>query len=243
LLLLPAHIVSAQPPLIHAHNDYQKPEPLTNALRNKVFSIEADVYLINDTLRVAHDKNGLTTAPSLNALYLQPVVNLFLKYKSHISNDSGYAPLLMIDIKENGKAVLDKLVKELSAHRSVFDRSVNPQAMQVVVSGDRGTLSSWIDYSDIILFDGRPNEVYDSVALQKCAFISDSYFNYSSPADSIDIRLQQLIQKVHGMNKLLRLWAIPENAESWKHLHRLCIDIINTDKVAGCRKYFSSPDR
>lgn len=231
-------LARAQPPLIHSHNDYQKPEPLTNALRNKVFSIEADVYLINDTLRVAHDKNELPSAPALNVLYLQPIIDLFSQHHGRISNDSSYTPILMIDIKENGKAVLDKLVKELAAHGSVFNRLANPKAVQVVISGDRGPLSSWVEYPAIILFDGRPGEVYDSATLKKCAFISDSYLNYILPAGNMDMRLQQLAQKVHSMNKLLRLWAIPDNPGSWSHLQQLGIDIINTDKVAECRKYF-----
>ena len=35
-------------------------------------------------------------------------------------------------------------------------------------------------------------------------------------------------------------WSIPNNPESWTHLRHLGVDIINTDKVAECRKYFSS---
>ena len=240
LLLLPVYFLSAQPPLIHAHNDYQKPEPLTNALRNKAFSIEADVHLSGNRLLVAHDKSELSTARSLDSFYLQPIIKLFRQHKGRISADSNYVPVLTIDIKEKGDSAIAALVKLLSTHRSVFDRSVNAKAMQVVLSGDRGMISKWIFYPPYIFFDGRPNEVYDSVTLQRVAFISDSYINYMRPPDSIEIKVQQLVQKVHGEKKLLRLWSIPDNPESWNHLLRLGVDIINTDKVAECRKYFSS---
>jgi alkaline phosphatase len=40
------------------------------------------------------------------------------------------------------------------------------------------------------------------------------------------------------MDKLLRLWAIPDNPASWKRLQQLGVDIINTDKPAECRSYF-----
>ena len=112
--------------------------------------------------------------------------------------------------------------------------------MQVVISGDRGPLPDWVTYPSFILFDGRPLENYDNATLQKVAFISDSYINYSFPSDSIDSRVVRLVQKVHGSKKLLRLWAIPDNPESWTHLRQLGVDIINTDKVTECRKYFSS---
>ncbi|HKC34969.1 MAG TPA: glycerophosphodiester phosphodiesterase family protein [Chitinophagaceae bacterium] len=235
LFILTCVLASAQL-RIHAHNDYQKPEPLINALRNKVFSIEADVYLSADRLLVAHDKNELVKAKTLDSLYLQPIIELFRLHKGIISEDNSYAPVLMIDIKENGEAAIAELLKLLSAHRSVFDRTVNAKAVQAVISGDRGSISKWASYPSYLFFDGRPNETYDSATLQRVAFISDSYFNYAGKQDSSHI--EQLVKKVHDRGKLLRLWATPDNPASWKWQQQLGIDIINTDKIAECRNYF-----
>jgi len=237
-ILISATIFHSQAqPRIHAHNDYQKPEPLTNALRHKIFSIEADIYLSGNRLLVAHDKNELTTARSLDSLYLLPIIDLFRRHKGAISEDSSYAPVLVIDIKENGEAVIAALIKLLSAQRSVFDRTVNAKAVQVVVSGDRGSISKWTSYPSFIFFDGRPYEVYDSATLKQVAFVSDSYSNYTSSQDSTT-RILQLLKNIHSMGKLLRLWATPDNPDSWKCQQQMGIDIINTDKVAECRNYF-----
>lgn len=111
----------------------------------------------------------------------------------------------MIDIKENSEAVITQLVKLLSPYRDVFDRTVNPKAVQVVLSGERGTVQQWTQWPSYILFDGRPDEIYDSATLQRLAFISDSYMNYANNKDSIESSLQRLVKKVHGMGKLLRL--------------------------------------
>ena len=232
--------LSIAQPLIHAHNDYQKPEPLINALHNKVFSVEADIYLSGNRLLVAHDKSELPTAGTLDSLYLQPIINLFRQHKGTISEDNKYAPVLMIDIKENGEAVIATLIKFLSAYPSVFDRSINKRAVQVVLSGDRGTISKWSSYPSYIFFDGRPYEVYDSVTLHHVAFISDSYLNYTRPADSANATIKRLAEKVHSIKKLFRLWAIPDTPGSWDHLLQLGVDIINTDKVTECRNYYSS---
>jgi alkaline phosphatase len=237
-------IVTAQPVRIHAHNDYQKPRPLYEALRNKVFSLEADVFLINDTLKVAHDKKELSNAPSLFSLYLQPIIELFQIHQGHISSDSNYTPVLMIDIKEfreqtGGDAVLAALVKLVSPYPSVFNRSVNPAAVQLVISGERG--SKWNSWPPYILFDGRPQEQYDDATLQHIAFISDSYLNYTRQKENSDASIKQVAEKIHSMKKLFRLWAIPDNPFSWEHLQQLGVDIINTDKVVECRSYFSNP--
>jgi len=222
--------------LIHAHNDYQKPEPLTNALRHKVFSIEADIYLSDNRLLVAHDKKELSAAKALDSLYLKPIIELFRRHKGTISEDSSYTPVLMIDIKENGESAIAQLIKLVSMYRSVFDRSVNTKAVQLVISGDRGASSTWTSYPSYIFFDGRPIEAYDSATLQRVALISDSYLNYAGKQDSS--RIEQLARNIHSMGKLLRLWANPDNSKSWKQLRQLGVDIINTDKVEECRNYF-----
>ena len=227
--------------LIHAHNDYQKPEPLTHALRHKAFSIEADIYLSGNRLLVAHDKKELATAKTLDILYLQPIIELYGRHSGTITEDSNYAPVLMIDIKENGEAAIAELIKLVSTHRSVFDRSVNAKAVQIVISGNRGASSKWTSYPPYIFFDGRPKETYDSNTLQRVAFISDFYYNYAGKQDSNFIEL--LVNKIHGMNKLLRLWGSPDNPETWKLLQQQGIDIINTDKVEECSNYFLKDKR
>ena len=233
-------------PLIHAHNDYQQPIPLTNALQYQAFSIEADLYLRNGQLVVAHDppngghgKKDIAAAPALDSLYLQPIILLFKKYHGRISKSKTYSPVLMIDVKESGEAVLAALIQLLAPHPTIFNRSLNPMAVQIVISGDRGPQSKWTSYPPAILFDGRPYEVYDSATLQRVAFISDNYTNNVTVSDSTS-RIQQLVTTIHGKGKLLRLWAIPDNASSWSRLQQLGVDIINTDKVRECSRFFST---
>ena len=223
---------------IHAHNDYQKPEPLINALNNKVFSLEADVWLVNDTLKVAHDARELPTAPTLFSQYLQPIIQLFENNKGHISSDKKYAPVLMVDIKENGEAALTALVKSVAAYPTVFNRNVNPLAVQLVISGERG--DNWLQWPSYILFDGRPYEQYNAEVLQRIAFISDSYINFLKFKDSTDTQIKQSAEKIHAVKKLFRLWTIPDSPSSWEKLLDLGVDIINTDKVAECSMYFKN---
>ena len=238
VLLFCFAVLQAQP-LIHAHNDYKRNEPLTNALRNKVFSIEVDIFLVGKRILVAHDTAELATASTLDSFYLQPIIQLFRKHKGTISEDTAYSPILMIDIKEkeNVEPAIAALIKLLSAHPSVFDRSVNAKAVQLVISGNRGASSKWTSYPPYIFFDGRPKENYDSNTLQRVAFISDSYYNYAGKQEISFI--EPLVKKVHSMGKLLRLWGNPDNPGSWKLLHQQGVDIINTDKVEECSDYFN----
>jgi alkaline phosphatase len=99
LFLFTVNLLFAQPH-IHAHNDYQQPQPLVHAVHNKVFSLEADVFLVKDKLLVAHDTKELFTVPKLKSLYLKPVIKLFKKHQGRISADTDYSPVLMLNINK-----------------------------------------------------------------------------------------------------------------------------------------------
>ena len=57
----------------HAHNDYAHPRPLFDALAARFGSIEADVFLVDGKLLVAHERKTLTPEKTLEALYLEPL--------------------------------------------------------------------------------------------------------------------------------------------------------------------------
>src|SRR3954463_15588646 len=62
----------------HAHNDYEHPHPLFDALHEGFVGVEADVYRVGNELRVAHYKvKDWSTVPTLEASYLQPLAELW----------------------------------------------------------------------------------------------------------------------------------------------------------------------
>src|SRR3954468_3891095 len=84
LLLLPASGIAApqqQTPLLalHAHNDYEHPRPLLDALDHHFCSIEADIYLVDGKLLVAHERKQVTPERTLESLYLEPLRDRVLK--------------------------------------------------------------------------------------------------------------------------------------------------------------------
>jgi len=225
---------------IHAHNDYEKPEPLYNALRNKVFSIEADVFLINEKLFVAHTINEIDSQRTLESLYINPIIKLFDQNGGGVSKDDDYVFSLVIDIKNRGTETLKKLSYEMQSLAKYFDRGVNPKAVQIIISGDRGPISSWRHYPSFIYFDGRPFEKYDSITLSKVAMVSDNYTKYATDIPPATDRIKSITNQVHRWNKPIRLWAAPDNEQAWKLLREVGVDIINTDKVVECRKFFGT---
>ncbi len=224
---------------IHAHNDYEKANPLTNALQAKVFSIEADVFVLDNTLAVAHTRNQIDPFRTLESLYVNPIILLFKQNRGYISPDTSYKVSLVIDIKEKPEVVLPYLVNMVEKNRQYFDPGHSPGAVRIIISGDRGSQDNWTNYPSYINFDGRPYENYTPVMLEKVAVISDNYRNYVA-GDTLKAaeKLRAMIKLVHKQGKLLRLWGASDDAETWSFLHGEGVDIINTDKVNECRRYF-----
>lgn len=221
---------------IHAHNDYAQPRPFVNAYEQRADFIEADVWLQDGKLVVAHDKPQ-ANAPTLDSLYLNPIVELFKKHGDKVSADRTYTFDLVIDVKDSPADVLPKLLALLQQNLTCFNRSANPRAIQVIISGNRPKIDQYLDFPLLIQFDGRPNEVYDDETLRRVALISDNFRGYSrwdGTGDLPDIdreKLKRVIKRAHSDNKPIRLWAIPDVPNAWKQLKKLGVDVINTDKV------------
>jgi len=226
--------------LIHSHNDYERREPLFNALRHEAFTIEADVYLAGGKLAVAHDKKDIDTSRTLSSLYLDPLDSLFKQHRGSATQNKSYRPTLAIDIKADGPAVLRAIVELVKLKPQVFDRRKNKNAVQIIISGDRGPIGQWTTYPSFIMFDGRPVEQYDSKTLSRVLTVSDSYARYSRNNQLDTAMLVNMIQKAHSKNKLVRIWGAPDVPATWMLFRRLGIDIINTDNVAECRALFAT---
>ena len=57
----------------HAHNDYLHPRPLLDALEQGFGSVEADVFLVDGKLLVAHSILEIRHERTLEDLYLKPL--------------------------------------------------------------------------------------------------------------------------------------------------------------------------
>src|SRR5213595_176008 len=58
---------------VHAHNDYEHKRPLLDALDHGFCSVEADIFLVDGQLLVAHNRGGVRPERTLQALYLDPL--------------------------------------------------------------------------------------------------------------------------------------------------------------------------
>lgn len=226
----------------HSHNDYEQQRPFSLAYEQGFGSIEADVWLKDGLLCVAHDAKDINKARTLSALYLEPMEQKLRENKGKIYPDKKKQLQLLIDIKSDALSTMDKLVEELGKHPNLI-RSRN---IRIVISGNRPAPTAYSGYPDFIFFDGRPAETYDKKALKKVGLISESYFKYARWNGKGEITpneraaLLSAVQQAHEKGKPFRFWATPDTEASWRLFMELGVDYINTDKVEGLANFLKT---
>ncbi len=238
-------ILSAQEVLIHSHNDYRQVAPFYQAYAQKVASIEADIYATDKPgeLLVAHDYDELPVAPTLDESYLQPLVKLFQQNKGRLWKNSDTKLILLIDLKTPVNPTLGILVDKLKQYPEVFDPTVNPYAVRVVISGNRPDPDQFGQYPSVISFDGNKT-TYTPSQLENIAMISLNFRDYSQwngkgsiVKDEYD-KVVKAIADVHALGKPIRFWGTPDGITAWNTFHNLGIDYINTDRPEACKAFF-----
>jgi len=234
------------PSNIHAHNDYDKPVPFRNAYGHRAGSIEADVFLVNGDLLLAHTLKEVKKDKSLETIYLRPLDSLIKRFHGQLAEDSAYHLQLLIDLKSQAETTLPALIALIQQ----FPGLTGCNRLSFVVSGNRPPVASFQDYPDFIQFDGLPDTSYTPGASARVPMISDNFKTYSTwsgkgPISGDDLKkIREVIDRCHKLGKPIRFWNAPDRPEAWKMLTNLKADWINTDQVGELSGYLlKRPDR
>lgn len=231
-------------PNAHAHNDYEHEKPLLDALSRGFTSIEADIYLIDGELYVAHNFPRPENRRTLKELYLEPL-------RKRIAENGGVyagaAPVfLMVDIKSEAEATYQALKKQLVAYADLLNYPQHPGPVTVILSGNRATGTVHNDPARRVGIDGRPSDLEKDYAADFMPLISDNYANVLRWRGEGEIpeaelnRLKSLTERAHARGMKVRLWASPENEAVWKVLRGAGADLISTDQLERLRLFLGN---
>ncbi|MGW0734857.1 hypothetical protein [Streptomyces sp. NPDC002851] len=125
----------------HAHNDYLHPRPLLDALDHRFTSVEADIFLVDGQLLVAHEPAELDPSRTLESLYLDPLRARVRAGGGSVYPGWGGSLQLLIDLKTEGASTYLELHRHLRRYRELcttYDHGrVHPGPVTAVISGDR----------------------------------------------------------------------------------------------------------
>jgi hypothetical protein len=230
----------------HAHNDYLHERPLLDALDHGFTSLEADVYLVDGQLLVAHTRAELKPERTLKRLYLDPLCERARQGNGRVW--PGGPPLtLLVDIKADGQAsyqALARLLAEYDDMVSVFDdERAETKALKVVVSGDRAREAIAADVPRYVGIDGRLSDLEADVSPDLFPLISDNWnlhFRWRGEGpfpDAERAKLRDIVRRAHDRRCRVRFWATPEKTAVWQELLAADVDLIGSDDLVGLERF------
>jgi alkaline phosphatase len=218
---------------VHAHNDYEHDFPFWEAYTAGARSIEADVFLKDGRLFVAHNKEDIDEAWTLVNLYFEPLTKVL-----QAENFTGLQ--LLIDFKTEASPTLKTLMKLLEAYPGL----INNEKLIIAISGNRPESSNYSSFPAYIQFDHQDAENWPenmaNIALLSLPFYKFSFWNGESPMPEKDKTvLKELISIAHQKGLPIRFWATPDTPLAWKTLKELGVDYINTDLPYECFNFLN----
>jgi alkaline phosphatase len=219
----------------HSHNDYLQSVPFWNAYGAGCNSVEADVFLQNNQLYVAHTQAEISTK-TLRKNYLEPINELIIKGEL-----KGRELQLLIDVKTEAITTLNAIIAEIGQYPSLTKLG---SPLKIVISGNRP--KDFTAFPSYLLFDYQETGEFDKVKFEKVGMVSYAFQRFSKwngkgrLTHTDEVKLKEVIDKVHQSGKKVRFWATPDNPTAWFTLSEMGVDYINTDKPFECTAYIKT---
>lgn len=236
----------------HAHNDYEHERPLHDALSHGFTSVEADVWLTDGDLLVAHDSSDVSPDRTLRSLYLDPLAELASQREGVIYPEGPDTLTLLVDVKSDAEPTLDVLEDQLSEYENLVT-TFGPDgaeigAVTVVVSGNRSESLLDTETSLHAAYDGRLDDLDAPDMSGRLPLISHNWtevFSWSGIGEMPTeerAELEEIVATAHEAGRRVRFWDTPEREELWSELVAAGVDMINTDQLAELEEFLFESD-
>ncbi|MDR6974981.1 hypothetical protein J2X68_001665 [Streptomyces sp. 3330] len=239
----------------HAHNDYEHPRPLLDALDHRFGSVEADIFLVDGELLVAHSADGLDPTRTLESLYLAPLAARVKAHQGSVYRGHRRPLQLLIDIKTEGSSTYLALDRQLQRHTGLFTTyahgRIRPGPVTAVISGDRAArIPMEAQTVRRAFYDGRLADLGASES-SFAALISDNWtlhftwLGVGAFPEAERRKLRDIVGAAHARGQRVRFWATPDLAGPardalWAELLAAGVDHLNTDDLAGLEAFLDT---
>ena len=231
--------------IAHAHNDYDKANPIHNALAHGFTSLEVDIAYDGQVIKVSHDLANLDQKPEFESGYLKPFLEAEKPASSYV---------LLVDLKnyvEEGVELLHQILSRYDKHLVSRSRSdENQGTVQILLSGHYPRLDIINNERyEYCFIDGRPSLIDSGISPEIMPWISTSYKFYyrrnrKGRNTKIELsRLEKYVADVQKAGYKVRFWNTPDRKKTWKQLTALNVDIIAVDEVRKFHKVMKNSQK
>lgn len=233
-------------PRAHAHNDYEHPRPLLDALDQGFCSVEADIFAVDGQLLVAHDRVRVKPERTLQALYLDPLLE---RVRAHQGRVYRHGPpfFLLIDFKTGAAETWPVLRAVLTNYTAMLTRfaadRTETNAVTLVLSGNSPRTELAAEPVRWAALDGRLPDLDTNPSRHLVPWISDNWasrFQWRGreaiPAEE-RAKLRAIVARAHAQGRQVRFWGAADLEAMWREQFEAGVDFLNTDRLAGLRQF------
>jgi hypothetical protein len=231
---------------VHAHNDYEHKRPLLDALDHGFCSVEADIYLVDGQLLVAHQRSQVRPERTLQALYLDPLRER-VKSNGGRVYPGGPEVTLLIDLKSDWKQIYPVLRSVLKQYDDMLvtfqDGRKHTNAILAIITGNRSKEMFNGESVRYAALDGELDDLNSDYKADFIPWISSDWVNSfhwrgtgTIPEDEKK-KLREIVSRAHEQGRKVRFWGSPDQPVFWRELLSDDVDLINTDDLAGAQKF------
>ncbi len=204
-------------------------------------NVEADVWLRDGQILVAHDEEDLRPDRTLLNTYLQPLAELARGNDGCIF-EPGAEFVLLIDIKNEPEAIYAALKREIEPIREMLSeyqagKGVIKRGVTLMLSGDKPTATVSGEDHRFVFIDGRLPDLDQHVDKELMPWISDNWEEHfdwrgEGPLQPPDARrLAGIVDRAHSLGCLVRFWSAPDSPTGWQTLLDFGADLLSTDRL------------
>ncbi len=229
----------------HAHNDYEHTHPLLDALKNRFYSVEADIWLVDDKIMVSHDQGDYKG--NLRELYLDPLQKRVREHQSvHDDSEPFYLWLDIKDARKELRPVLHNLLQEYQDMLTVFTKEkIKRNPVTVILTGDASSKRAYVkEYATrLACRDSNTYKADDPPADHKWRYYALNWNNEfewngegTIPEKDYE-KLLGIIEDIHNKDRQIRFYATPDKPSYWKLALQTGIDFINSDLLPDLNEF------
>lgn len=233
-------------PNAHAHNDYEHKRPLLDALEHGFCSVEADIWLVDGELLVAHDREKVKPGKTLQALYLDPLRKRIQENGGQVYRN-GLPFTLLIDVKSEAEKTYEVLREVLVQYKDILTEfrpnTTKPKAVTAIISGARATVTMTLEKYRYAGVDGRLEDFEKGVNRHLMPLVSDqwlgkfAWLGVGPLPDNERKKLEEIVLLARRDGVRLRFWATPQTPTFWRTLREIGIDLLNADDLDKLQKF------
>jgi hypothetical protein len=230
----------------HSHNDYEHTRPLLDALERGFCSVEADVWAVEGRLLVAHNRNNVQPERTLQALYLDPLLERVRRNRGRVYREASEF-VLLVEFKSPAEECYPLLRELLQGYRAMLTefraKGIRRRAISILITGNLPRAQMEADKTRLMALEGDASDLESTASVALMPQISMAWgtrmrwLGVGTCPEEERLKLRDMATKAHQAGRKIRFWGVFNTPDLWREEVACGVDWLNIDQLDKARDF------